>query len=65
MKNWTATSFWARFSARWDRVRDPVKRHTMTTDAKPSIALSIPKPISAIEPATMPATTATSPSSAM
>jgi hypothetical protein len=65
MKNWTATSFWARSSAWCDNVRQPVNRQTMITLAKPSIAESIPKPISAIEPAAMPAATATSPSSAM
>jgi hypothetical protein len=60
-----ATSFWARRSASCERVRQPVKRQTMITLAKPSIAESRPKPIRAIEPATIPATTATMPSIAM
>jgi hypothetical protein len=37
----------------------------MTTLAKPSMAESIPKPIRAMDPATIPATIATAPSSAM
>ena len=65
MKNWMATSFWARSSAWWERVREPVKRHTITTLANPSIAESMPKPMSAMDPATMPATMPTSPSTAM
>ena len=43
-------------------MRRPVKRHTMTTLAKPSIALSRPKPTSAIDDATRPAVIATAPS---
>ena len=54
-----ATSFWARCSAVWDITREPVKRQMMITLAKPSIAESRPKPTSAIEPAMMPATSAT------
>ena len=65
MKNWTATSFCARLSAAWERVRLPVKRQTMMTLANPSIAESMPNPIRAMDPAAMPATTATSPSAAM
>jgi hypothetical protein len=42
-----------------------VKRQTMTTLAKPSMAESIPKPIKAMDPATIPAMIATAPSSAM
>ena len=57
-----ATSFWARCSAVWDITREPVKRQMMITLAKPSIAESRPKPTSAIEPAMMPATIATTPS---
>ena len=64
-KNWIATSFCARSSAWWDSVRQPVKRHTITTLAKPSIAESSPNPISATDPATIPATMATMPSTAM
>jgi hypothetical protein len=40
----------------------PVKRQMMIMLAKPSIAESSPKPISAIEPARMPARIATKPS---
>ena len=65
MKNWIATSFWARSSALWESVREPVKRHTITMLAKPSMAESSPKPIRAIDPATIPAATATVPSTAM
>ena len=61
-KNWIATSFWARCSAVWDITREPVKRQMMITLAKPSTAESSPKPTSAIEPARMPATIATTPS---
>jgi hypothetical protein len=43
----------------------PVKRHTITALANPSMALSRPNPISAMDPATIPAATATIPSSAM
>ena len=43
-------------------MRRPVKRHTMTPLAKPSIALSSPKPISAIDDAARPAAIATPPS---
>jgi hypothetical protein len=43
-------------------VRDPVKRQTTITLARPSMALSRPKPTSAMEPATIAATTATLPS---
>ena len=64
-KNWTATSFCALCSALAERVREPVNRQTITTLAKPSIAESIPKPIRAMDPATMPAPTATAPSSVM
>jgi hypothetical protein len=39
-----------------------VKRHTITSDAKPSIALSSPNPTSAIDDATRPAVIATAPS---
>jgi hypothetical protein len=39
-----------------------VKRQAITRLATPSIAESIPNPISAIEPAMMPALTATAPS---
>jgi hypothetical protein len=61
-KNWTATSFWARVSAASENIRVPVKRQMMMVLAKPSTALSRPKPISATEPAAMPATMATAPS---
>ena len=61
-KNWIATSFWARVSATWENMREPVKRHTITSEAKPSMALSRPNPISAIEDATRPAAMATAPS---
>ena len=57
-----ATSCWARCSAACENTRRPVKRQMMITLAKPSIAESSPKPTSAIEPATMPATIATAPS---
>lgn len=43
-------------------MRDPVKRQITTTLAKPSIALSKPKPTSAIDPAAAPAATPTAPS---
>jgi hypothetical protein len=49
----------------WESVRPPVKRHTITTEAKPSMAESMPKPIRAIDPATIPAPIATTPSIAM
>ena len=61
-KKLTATSCWARRSAWTDSVLEPVKRHTTITLAIPSIALSRPKPTSAIDPATSPATTPTVPS---
>jgi hypothetical protein len=64
-KNCTATSFCARSSAWCESVRQPVKRQTITTLARPSIALSMPNPIKAIDPATTPATIATMPSTAM
>jgi len=48
-----------------DSVREPVKRQTITTLAKPSMAESMPNPIRAMDPATMPATMATRPSRAM
>ncbi len=56
---------WARSSALWERVREPVKRQTITTLAKPSMAESMPNPIRAMDPATMPATMATTPSRAI
>jgi len=65
MKNWTATHFCALRSASSESVLAPVKRHTITTEANPSIAESIPNPIRAMDPATIPATTATAPSRAM
>jgi hypothetical protein len=43
-------------------MREPEKRQTTMKLASPSIAESRPKPTSAIEPATMPAATATVPS---
>ena len=43
-------------------MRWPVNRHTITTLAKPSIALSRPNPTSAIDDATSPAVIATAPS---
>ena len=46
-------------------MRWPVKRQTMMALAKPSMAESRPNPISATEPATMPATMAMVPSSVM
>jgi hypothetical protein len=46
-------------------MRWPVKRHTMIALAKPSIAESSPKPISAIDPASTPARIAIPPSIAM
>ena len=61
-KNWAATSCCARRSALADITREPVKRQMMITLAKPSTAESSPKPISAIEPATIPAPIATAPS---
>ena len=61
-KNWTATSFCARRSALAENIRWPVKRHTMITLAKPSIALSRPNPIKAIDEAAAPAAIATAPS---
>ena len=64
-KNWIATSFCARVSAVAENIRCPVKRQTMIRLAKPSIALSRPKPTSAIEPATTPAAIATPPSTAI
>ena len=57
-----ATSFWARSSAAWESRRWPVKRQTITRLATPSIAESMPKPISAIEPARIPAVIAMAPS---
>jgi hypothetical protein len=42
-----------------------VNRQTITTLAKPSMAESMPKPINAIDPATMPAMMATAPSKAV
>ena len=62
MKNWIATSFWARRSAACEWIRAPVKRQMITTLAAPSIPESRPKPISAIEPAAIPATIAIPPS---
>ena len=62
MKNWIATSFWARSSAACECIRAPVKRQMITMLATPSIAESMPKPINAIEPAAIPAATAIPPS---
>ncbi len=42
-----------------------MKRHTITTDAKPSMAESMPNPINAIDPAAIPATMPTAPSTTM
>lgn len=64
-KNWTATSFCARCSAAPEKTLEPVKRQTMIALAKPSIAESSPKPISATEPASTPARIATAPSAVM
>ena len=64
-KNWMATSFCARCLGRLGEHPAPVKRQTMIALAKPSIAESIPKPISATEPAMMPARMAIVPSSVM
>ena len=61
-KNWAATSFCARRSAACEWMREPLKRHTMTPLANPSMAESMPNPTSAIEPASTPATIATVPS---
>ena len=57
-----ATSFCARVSATAENIREPVKRQTITSEAKPSIALSSPKPTRAIDDATSPAVIATAPS---
>lgn len=62
MKNWIATSRCARVSAACEKVRAPVKRQTITRLATPSTTESRPKPISAIEDATIPETIATPPS---
>jgi hypothetical protein len=62
MKNWAATSTCARRSARSERMRDPENRQMITMLAAPSMALSSPNAISAIEPAITPATIATAPS---
>jgi hypothetical protein len=62
MKNWAATSTCARRSARSERMRDSENRQMITTLAAPSMALSSPNAIRAIEPAITPATIATAPS---
>ena len=57
-----ATRFCARCSALCESSRWPVNLQMITRLATPSIAESIPKPISAIEPAMTPATMAIAPS---
>jgi hypothetical protein len=46
-------------------MRWPVKRQMMMAEAKPSIAESMPNPISATDPATIPAAMAIAPSAVM